>query len=32
MWKQILLWGLVVGFGLMWMSRRNSRRGKKAGN
>ena len=32
MWKQILLYGLVVAFGLMWMSRRKSRRGKKAGS
>ena len=29
--KQIVLWGLVVAFGLLWMSRRGSRR-KKAGN
>ena len=31
MWKQILLYGLVVAFGLLWMSRRNGRR-KKAGS
>lgn len=28
MWKQMILWGLVVGFGLMWMSRRGNRRKK----
>ena len=33
MWKQVLLWGVVVAFGLLWMSRRNGRRSsKKAGN
>lgn len=31
MMKQIILWALVVGLGLLWMSRRNGRR-KKAGN
>lgn len=31
MMKQIILWGLVVAFGLLWMSRRNGRR-KKTGN
>jgi hypothetical protein len=30
--KQIVLWGLVVAFGLLWMSRRGNRRSKKAGN
>lgn len=28
MWKQMVLWGLVVGFGLMWMTRRGNRRKK----
>ena len=28
MWKQIVLYGLVVAFGLMWMTRRGSRRKK----
>ena len=32
MWKQIILYALVVAIGLMWMSRRNGRRSKKAGN
>jgi hypothetical protein len=32
MWKQIVLWGIVVAFGLMWMTRRSGRRSKKAGN
>ena len=31
MMKQIILWALVVGLGLLWMSRRSNRR-KKAGN
>jgi hypothetical protein len=33
MWKQILIWGLVVAFGLLWMSRRSqNKRTKKTGN
>ena len=33
MWKQVLIWGLVVAFGLLWMSRRGqNKRSKKAGN
>ena len=31
MMKQIVLWALVVGLGLLWMSRRKGRQ-KKAGN
>lgn len=26
--KQIIVWGLVVAFGLLWMTRRGSRRGR----
>jgi hypothetical protein len=28
MWKQIVLYGLVVAFGLLWMTRRGNRRKK----
>lgn len=28
---KIVLWALVVAFGLMWMSRRSANRGKRAG-
>jgi hypothetical protein len=28
MWKQLVLYGLVVAFGLMWMTRRGNRRKK----
>ena len=30
MWMKIVLWGLVVGIGLMWMTRRaNNKRSRK---
>jgi hypothetical protein len=28
MWKQIIIWGLVVAFGLLWMTRRSARKGR----
>ena len=28
MWKQIVLYGVVVAFGLLWMTRRANRRKK----
>jgi hypothetical protein len=30
MWKQIVLWGLVVGLGLLWMTRRGNNKRRKA--
>lgn len=32
MLMKIVLWGLVVAFGLMWLSRRNANRSKRAGH
>ena len=29
MWKQIVLWGLVVGLGLLWMTRRSNNKRRK---
>jgi len=29
MWIKIALWGLVIGIGLMWMTRRNNNKRRK---
>lgn len=31
MWMKLVLWALVVAFGLMWLSRRSANRSKRAG-
>lgn len=31
MWMKLVMWALVVAFGLMWLSRRSANRSKRAG-
>ena len=31
MWMKLVMWAVVVAFGLMWLSRRSANRSKRAG-